>query len=109
MWCFFFYMVRRPPRSNRTDTFCPCPTIFRAQELAGALRGGSGDDDEASGASGFWDVSSYRISRHVLALNQTQAEEGEEHADGAEDAAAEADEEVRLLRDRKSTRLNSSQ
>src|SRR3546814_14086657 len=28
--CFFFLMVRRPPRSTRTDTLFPCTTLFRS-------------------------------------------------------------------------------
>src|SRR3546814_19802763 len=29
--CFFFVMVLRPPRSTRTDTLFPYPTLFRSQ------------------------------------------------------------------------------
>src|SRR3546814_17673125 len=29
-WCFFFLMIRRPPRSTRTDTLFPYTTLFRA-------------------------------------------------------------------------------
>src|SRR3546814_6117944 len=28
--CFFFLMIRRPPRSTRTDTLFPYTTLFRA-------------------------------------------------------------------------------
>src|SRR3546814_17991035 len=28
--CFFFLMIRRPPRSTRTDTLCPYTTLFRS-------------------------------------------------------------------------------
>src|SRR3546814_4430842 len=27
---FFFLMIRRPPRSTRTDTLCPSTTLFRS-------------------------------------------------------------------------------
>src|SRR3546814_4256442 len=27
---FFFLMIRRPPRSTRTDTLCPYTTLFRS-------------------------------------------------------------------------------
>src|SRR3546814_2801484 len=31
MWCcFFFLMIRRPPRSTRTDTLFPYTTLFRS-------------------------------------------------------------------------------
>src|SRR3546814_15024314 len=32
--CFvFFLMIRRPPRSTRTDTFFPYTTLFRSEQL----------------------------------------------------------------------------
>src|SRR3546814_8005908 len=38
MWaasCFvFFLMIRRPPRSTRTDTLFPYPTLFRSEQAA---------------------------------------------------------------------------
>src|SRR3546814_3629562 len=30
---FFFLMIRRPPRSTRTDTLFPYTTLFRSQDL----------------------------------------------------------------------------
>src|SRR3546814_10820833 len=36
---FFFLMIRRPPRSTRTDTLFPYTTLFRSATLR---RGGSG-------------------------------------------------------------------
>src|SRR3546814_8004039 len=30
MFCFFFLMIRRPPRSTRTDTLFPYTTLFRS-------------------------------------------------------------------------------
>src|SRR3546814_4434811 len=35
-FCFFFLMIRRPPRSTRTDTLFPYTTLFRS--LLGELR-----------------------------------------------------------------------
>src|SRR3546814_10574345 len=36
--CFFFLMIRRPPRSTRTDTRFPYTTLFRsAQRLRGPV------------------------------------------------------------------------
>src|SRR3546814_5726228 len=38
---FFFVMIRRPPRSTRTDTLFPYTTLFRSTRRgAGAQRGG---------------------------------------------------------------------
>src|SRR3546814_20749371 len=31
--CFFFLMIRRPPRSTRTDTLFPYTTLFRSDSL----------------------------------------------------------------------------
>src|SRR3546814_5210671 len=33
MVCFFFLMIRRPPRSTRTDTLFPYTTLFRSPRL----------------------------------------------------------------------------
>src|SRR3546814_5982395 len=32
-FCFFFLMIRRPPRSTRTDTLFPYTTLFRSHHL----------------------------------------------------------------------------
>src|SRR3546814_12651550 len=34
----FFLMIRRPPRSTRTDTLFPCTTLFRSRSMMIALR-----------------------------------------------------------------------
>src|SRR3546814_1027369 len=31
VYCFFFLMIRRPPRSTRTDTLFPYTTLFRSR------------------------------------------------------------------------------
>src|SRR3546814_6879967 len=31
-WFFFFLMIRRPPRSTRTDTLFPYTTLFRSKD-----------------------------------------------------------------------------
>src|SRR3546814_20551248 len=36
---FFFLMIRRPPRSTRTDTLFPYTTLFRSMEAALAFDG----------------------------------------------------------------------
>src|SRR3546814_10634411 len=35
MLFFFFLMIRRPPRSTRTDTLFPYTTLFRSRAAAG--------------------------------------------------------------------------
>src|SRR3546814_14532950 len=37
IFLFFFLMIRRPPRSTRTDTLFPYTTLFRSAEGAGAI------------------------------------------------------------------------
>src|SRR3546814_16180583 len=32
LYLFFFLMIRRPPRSTRTDTLFPYPTLFRSRD-----------------------------------------------------------------------------
>src|SRR3546814_11317633 len=39
-YIFFFLMIRRPPRSTRTDTLFPYTTLFRSDDFTA---GGSGD------------------------------------------------------------------
>src|SRR3546814_15837927 len=38
MFVFFFLMIRRPPRSTRTDTLFPYTTLFRSERRGGGLR-----------------------------------------------------------------------
>src|SRR3546814_1577504 len=48
--CFFFLMIRRPPRSTRTDTLFPYTTLFRSHR---SERRRQDDDDSLDrGASG---------------------------------------------------------
>src|SRR3546814_2343062 len=44
-FCVFFLMIRRPPRSTRTDTLFPYTTLFRSQQfLAVEDRAGAGEE-----------------------------------------------------------------
>src|SRR3546814_674311 len=36
IFCFFFLMIRRPPRSTRTDTLFPYTTLFRSASAPAA-------------------------------------------------------------------------
>src|SRR3546814_3126823 len=38
-FCFFFLMIRRPPRSTRTDTLFPYTTLFRSVMIGRAALG----------------------------------------------------------------------
>src|SRR3546814_18688010 len=37
LWFLFFLMIRRPPRSTRTDTLFPYTTLFRSARLEPAI------------------------------------------------------------------------
>src|SRR3546814_18077365 len=46
--CLFFLMIRRPPRSTRTDTLFPYTTLFRSIDFDDFLAGRAGNDCEAT-------------------------------------------------------------
>src|SRR3546814_14691697 len=62
--CFFFLMIRRPPRSTRTDTLFPYTTLFRS--------GGSGFHAQASEHRARTTVTSPFASRHGFSANPRQ-------------------------------------
>src|SRR3546814_16589808 len=92
---FFFLMIRRPPRSTRTDTLFPYTTLFRSAVLH---RIAVVADDEFEQV-----VGEDRIAAFFLIGDHLQQ-------DAAGDVVMRAlvlDTELHIL-DRKSTRLNSS-
>src|SRR3546814_8063189 len=122
---FFLLMIRRPPRSTRTDTLFPYPTLFRsaaafevehaarapamlviADQAAARVRGegglaGAREAEEDRGVA-CWAYVRRAVHREPVAIRQ-QVVENREHRlldldriDGAADQA------------RKSPRLNSS-
>src|SRR3546814_18940194 len=77
---FFFLMIRRPPRSTRTDTLFPYTTLFRSDQVeADPLRRGvderHGHQDQQDDEAGLIPV------LHIHALGQLHAD-----AAGADDA-----------------------
>src|SRR3546814_1238776 len=50
-WCFFL-MIRRPPRSTRTDTLLPYTTLFRSWNSAGVVRGNDAVEGNRRRAAG---------------------------------------------------------
>src|SRR3546814_16316539 len=89
--CFlFFLMIRRPPRSTRTDTLFPYTTLFRSSDGFGAdARRRIGDQRSIPPSFG-------RQSLRWKANRRTQSLE------------PVAVDRLDVVRDRKSTRLNSS-
>src|SRR3546814_6778082 len=51
----FFFMIRRPPRSTRTDTLVPYTTLFRSKADAIATQPGQGEQALAVHARGRGD------------------------------------------------------
>src|SRR3546814_3769678 len=55
-YCFYFLMIRRPPRSTRTDTLFPYTTLFRSAGVAAvhrdAVAGGDGLSFDVRGGGG---------------------------------------------------------
>src|SRR3546814_20434115 len=49
---FLFLMIRRPPRSTRTDTLFPYTTLFRSADAGGAERPGRPDMQDVDVALG---------------------------------------------------------
>src|SRR3546814_15330101 len=89
LFAFFFLMIRRPPRSTRTDTLFPYTTLFRS--LDGSCR-------TPIAALAEIDNGHMRLRAAIARPDGTELMETER--DGA------AGEGIDL--DRKSTRLNSS-
>src|SRR3546814_4160186 len=51
MYSMFFLMIRRPPRSTRTDTLFPYTTLFRSLALLGEVVAATRNGLLASGSS----------------------------------------------------------
>src|SRR3546814_13399143 len=100
-------MLRRPPRSTRTDTLVPYPTLFRSE--AGMSFGNHVDNavrDLSGGSRVRTDISA------TLFLNPPEDYDGGEllidDTYGAHKAKLAAGDMVLYPADRKRTRLNSS-
>src|SRR3546814_13115561 len=91
----FFLMIRRPPRSTRTDTLFPYTTLFRSGQIG---HGGS------VGRAGNRLASGLPTGEHL-----PMAEEDPAYPDAPPERVDLADGMALVrVRDRKSTRLNSS-
>src|SRR3546814_1498352 len=103
-------MIRRPPRSTRTDTLFPYTTLFRSEAVHGDAVGGE-VVGEAARHGGDGALRRRRVQPVLDAGMRREAADVEDRA-----AAGRADmrrrrlgaEERALDRDRTSTRLNSS-
>src|SRR3546814_9314249 len=64
LWCVFFLMIRRPPRSTRTDTLFPYTTLFRSPRRGRSLH---------VCFRGRWLPDGRHLARGLLAGRHTQA------------------------------------
>src|SRR3546814_18275893 len=114
---FFFLMIRRPPRSTRTDTLVPYTTLFRSAKqvngdreadecehermvwMTGKIIGHSGSPWLVAGNRS---VPSPRSKTRTLSPRSLPSHRGEQGPMGRAGGTADS------LLDRKSTRLNSS-
>src|SRR3546814_7803398 len=113
----FFLMIRRPPRSTRTDTLFPYTTLFRSKKKGDGDPSPSSRSAAADGRPGGHPPALFSgarrrllqgIDRHVSAAAALGLEGNGALGLGEEGVVlAEADVAARV-EDRKSTRLNSS-
>src|SRR3546814_17007860 len=97
--CFFFLMIRRPPRSTRTDTLFPYTTLFRSGQHGAAAAGAV-----AAGAA----VTDLEPRRRHAAVGIGQSEHGVGRSEIDADRGDHRWISLGGGVDRKSTRLNSS-
>src|SRR3546814_13007250 len=106
MYCFFFFLVRRPPRSTRTATLFPYPTLFRSRHMAAnALVQARIDAGVKAEAAAVLAAMGLTVSDAVRLLLVKVAQE---KALPFEPLIPNPDRRAGSGRDRKSTRLNSS-
>src|SRR3546814_17409138 len=91
----FFLMIRRPPRSTRTDTLFPYTTLFRSKT---SLMDGLVRLSAAAFYNDYKDYQTFTLTNASGIISNNDA-----HAWGVETNA-----NFTFSRDRKSTRLNSS-
>src|SRR3546814_1154958 len=111
MFACFFLMIRRPPRSTRTDTLFPYTTLFRSQVLSGGVT-------VISVGNGAGARAGIRAGDVLLQISGQEIDSPERLAEVASRLTPGATVQVLvqrrgsplflMLEDRKSTRLNSS-
>src|SRR3546814_3021428 len=121
--CFFFLMIRRPPRSTRTDTLFPYTTLFRSTLLRSQIAQSRAMLAEQKVAAEKAQAEANRVegldNKGVLSQEAIEQRRLAANSANAAVAAAQAQLNDLLVRqrrlviraprsDRKSTRLNSS-
>src|SRR3546814_16084647 len=100
----FCLMLRRPPRSTRTDTLFPYTTLFRSAAAADYVAGHSLGEYSALCAAGAFDLAT---TARLLKTRGQAMQAAVPVGVGAMAALLGADIDT-ARKDRKSTRLNSS-
>src|SRR3546814_17680615 len=77
-YCLFFLMLRRPPRSTRTDTLFPYTTLFRSPALRRAVFH-RGDQYAHLLPAGVPGASAQAVQHHLLPHRRGGAVRSEEH------------------------------
>src|SRR3546814_15990850 len=105
LFLFFFFMIRRPPRSTRTDTLFPYTTLFRSQSAGNFSAKVPAVSDAADPGPQPLDAQEEAVLRalgRVLLVVPRVLESDLRREHGLTTS------EFFVLIDRKSTRLNSS-
>src|SRR3546814_12074291 len=69
LWlCIFFLMIRRPPRSTRTDTLFPYTTLFRSPDRQHTAARGPSGSREGTGQGALRAVHRTRSEEHTSEL-----------------------------------------
>src|SRR3546814_3869823 len=77
---FFFLMIRRPPRSTRTDTLFPYTTLFRSNfSNACVQRSSVNKDNGSSVAKVRTKTGNQTLKVHERSINKNLAMRSEEH------------------------------
>src|SRR3546814_3100127 len=110
-------MIRRPPRSTRTDTLFPYTTLFRSEvvEALAVAEQPAGFGRRKAGELGGFQVGGDAVGAldergqvFRFARGQAEAQPDRRHQALFEDLVVRADSALERREDRKSTRLNSS-
>src|SRR3546814_17801892 len=105
-------MIRRPPRSTRTDTLFPSTTLFRSVEALQVLRVVEGDGDRrlAARLGHLSRADAGQVAVDLIDVDVTQGNARQLDDDGGQlvGRMTGACIELHNVVDRKSTRLNSS-
>src|SRR3546814_8028620 len=103
-------MIRRPPRSTRTDTLFPYTTLFRSLRQAIAGEGDGGEKDEEGIGRRLPVVTIAEHAEQQDRHRDADGKGGRQHMPVDDDRSSQGEliEAPVQQEDRKSTRLNSS-